>query len=70
VLQSNEECDVFDAIYGNNWIEIEYTDVDNAAQVFEDACSARGNRISVIQRDRDVVPSKDGAYSYKLCSDS
>jgi hypothetical protein len=66
--QQYGECDKFDAVYGNNWIEIEYTDVENADQVFVDACAARGNRISVIQRDRDVVQPTDDAYIYKTCS--
>lgn len=65
--QVYKECPKYDAVYGNQWIEIEYTDVDNASQVFKNACTARGNRISVIQRDRDVVLPSNAQYVYKLC---
>ncbi|KAI6220891.1 hypothetical protein M3Y99_01585300 [Aphelenchoides fujianensis] len=69
--QEWKECGKFDAIYGDQWIEIEYTDVDDADALFEAACQARGSRISLIQRDRDVVtPSNKEEYVYKLCPSS
>ncbi|KAI6204039.1 hypothetical protein M3Y94_00626600 [Aphelenchoides besseyi] len=66
--QEYEECTNYDAVYGDQWIEIEYTDVKNAAAIFKAACKERGNRISLIQRDRDVVPPKNKQYVYNLCS--
>ncbi|KAI6207330.1 hypothetical protein M3Y99_01847900 [Aphelenchoides fujianensis] len=69
--QEFKECGKYDAVYGNHWIEIEYTDVKNAAAIFNAACKARGNRISLIQRDRDVVtPSNKEEYIYKVCPSS
>ncbi|KAI6211606.1 hypothetical protein M3Y96_00452000 [Aphelenchoides besseyi] len=69
--QEFKECGKYDAVYGNHWIEIEYTDVKNATALFKAACKARGNRISLIQRDRDVVkPSNKEEYVYKVCPSS
>jgi hypothetical protein len=34
---------------------------------FRAACGARGATISVILRDRDVVPAGDRAYHYESC---
>ena len=52
-------------MYGRNVIEIEYT--DNGSAYFTAACSARGDRISIILRDRDVVAKGKAAYRYKTC---
>ncbi len=66
-----EECSVYDECgsytgpYGNNVIEIEYT--DNARSAYTKACAAQGRTISVILRDRDVVPKGDSAYRYEYC---
>lgn len=66
--QSNTECEDFEAVYGNQYIEIEYTDVKDADQVFANACAARGSRVSVILRDRYVVMPSSSDYVYKVCS--
>ncbi|KAJ7693838.1 glycoside hydrolase family 114 protein [Mycena rosella] len=63
--QEYEECDSYTDVYGDNIIEIEYT--DNGIAAWNSACSARGSSISVIYRDRDVVPSGDSAYHYQEC---
>jgi hypothetical protein len=55
----------YTSIYGNQVYEIEYT--DNKASDFTNACSAQGKTISVILRDRDVVPAGDKAYHYEAC---
>ena len=59
------ECDAYTGPYGNNVIEIEYT--DNARSAYTKACAAQGKNISVILRDRDVVPSGESAYRYEAC---
>lgn len=60
-----EECDTYTDVYGANMVEIEYTDGGKSA--FSAACSARGSSISVILRDRNVVPKGSGSYSYQEC---
>jgi hypothetical protein len=60
-----DECDSYTGPYGNNVIEIEYT--DNARSAYTKACAAQGRTISVILRDRDVVPKGDSAYRYEYC---
>ncbi|MFI7586554.1 endo alpha-1,4 polygalactosaminidase [Spongisporangium articulatum] len=59
------ECDDYTRVYGAHVIEVEYT--DTAAHFYSDACRARGATISVILRDRDVVPAGRKAYRYKAC---
>jgi hypothetical protein len=63
--QEFEECDSYTDVYGNNVIEIEYT--DNGISAWNAACQARGSVISVIYRDRDVVPAGSRAYHYQEC---
>ena len=64
-LPRTRECDDFLALYGNLVYEIEYTDY--AVSVYNNACTARGSRISVIRRDRNVVPRGRAAYRYSYC---
>ena len=59
------ECDSYTGPYGNRVIEIEYT--DNARSAYTKACAAQGKHISVILRDRDVVPAGQSAYRYEAC---
>lgn len=69
------ECEAFIDIYGNQVYEIEYSDNDRDADgnpvdpivFFNAACTARGSRISIIYRDRDVVPAGSPDYEYKWC---
>lgn len=70
------ECEAYTAAYGNQVYEIEYSDVDRDAEgravaaesFFDTACRVRGERISVIYRDRGVSPSsRDGVYVYRSC---
>jgi hypothetical protein len=63
--QEYTECDSYTGPYGNHVIEIEYT--DNPRSAYTKACSAQGKDISVIMRDRDVVPAGDSAYHYEYC---
>ncbi|GAA3635035.1 endo alpha-1,4 polygalactosaminidase [Kineosporia mesophila] len=59
------ECGDYQAVYGNNVIEIEYT--DNAKSAYTKSCSTRGSAISIILRDREVVPAGNSAYHYEYC---
>jgi hypothetical protein len=61
------ECNSYTDVYGSGLLEIEYTDSNNAAQVFKNACSARGSKISVIYRDRDLVAKGKSGYHYEEC---
>jgi hypothetical protein len=65
--QEFQECDDYAAVYGTEFLEIEYTDEDDATGNFNDACRARGSSISVILRDRFVVPKGNPDYSYSEC---
>lgn len=60
------ECDGYTEVYGAAVIEIEYT--DNGRAAFAAACAARGTRISVLLRDRDVVPAEADGYVSEWCS--
>jgi hypothetical protein len=46
-------------------IEVEYT--DNGVDAFAQACAARGRQISVVLRDRDLVPAGNEEYVYRHC---
>lgn len=59
------ECSGYTSVYGRHVIEIEYT--DNGRAYYRAACRARGDRISIILRDRDVVPRGEKAYVYRAC---
>lgn len=63
--QRYSECDAYTGPYGNNVIEIEYTDY--ARSYYTKACAAQGKTISVILRDRDVVAKGQSAYRYEAC---
>jgi hypothetical protein len=60
-----DECPTYTTVYGARVIEIEYT--DEARSAFTRSCAVRGRRISVIRRDRDVVPRGAPGYSYVVC---
>lgn len=57
-----EECGLYTAAYGDHVIEVEYTE-----EAFDAACAARGGEISVLLRDRDVVPRGTDGYLSKTC---
>ena len=59
------ECDAYTRYYGRHVIEIEYT--DNPRSAYTRACHARSGRISIILRDRDVVPRGHKGYHYQHC---
>jgi len=59
------ECDAYTDVYGDQVYEIEYT--DNGSTAYPVACAAQGRTISVIYRDRNVVPRGAAGYVYKTC---
>ena len=63
--QQYSECDSYTGPYGTHVIEIEYT--DNPRSAYTRACAARGRTITVILRDREVVPEGQSAYRYESC---
>lgn len=63
--EAYRECGRYQRMYGRRVIEIEYT--DNGRSAFRRACRARGSKISVLLRDRDVVPRGRKAYVYRTC---
>lgn len=63
--QAYAECGRYLHHYGRHVIEIEYA--DNPLRSYTAACRARGARISVILRDRDVLPRGHAGYVYRSC---
>jgi len=59
------ECDAYTDAFGDNVIEIEYT--DNGTEAFTRACATRGDRVSVLLRDRDAVAPDDPAHVARWC---
>lgn len=60
-----DECDAYLDAYGTAVIEIEYADQPRRA--FTEACALRGDRVSVLLRDRDVVPAGSEGYVSEHC---
>jgi hypothetical protein len=63
--QVYDECEAYADVYGDRVVEIEYA--DQARSAYDEACRARGSAISVILRDRDVVPRGRPGYVYAAC---
>ncbi|MEO9237887.1 MAG: endo alpha-1,4 polygalactosaminidase [Jatrophihabitantaceae bacterium] len=63
--QAYSECESYSAVYGNELIEIEYT--DQPARLFNAACASRGRSVSVVLRDRNVTPAGDSAHVERWC---
>jgi hypothetical protein len=63
--QVYSECSAYTKVYGRHVIEVEYT--DNGRRYYRKACAARGDAISILLRDRDVLPRGQKAYVYKAC---
>ncbi|WP_324192604.1 endo alpha-1,4 polygalactosaminidase [Nocardia transvalensis] len=57
-----QECGDYVAAFDDNVIVIEYTD-DGLSK----ACSGYGDRLSIVQRDRDVLPQGEPEYIRKTC---
>jgi hypothetical protein len=65
--QVYDECSYYLAAYGRRVIEIEYDDSAAGRAAYRRACAVRGARISVIERDRDVVARGRSGYFYRAC---
>lgn len=59
------ECDRFSRVWGEGWIEVEYSDGD--PQWFARACSERGAIGTVLLRDRNIVPRGHPDYVSRWC---
>lgn len=64
--QVHAECGAYTRTYGRRLYEIEYDDA-GGLRTFRAACRARGARVSVTYRDRDVVPRGARGYAFRSC---
>jgi hypothetical protein len=60
--QTRGECKSYADAFGNNFFQIEYTE-----EGFRKSCADRGGRVSVIRRDRNLVPYGHEDYVYEVC---
>ena len=60
--QALGECGAYAEAFGNAFFQIEYTD-----EGFKKSCTDRGGRVSIIRRDRNVVPYGHDDYVYEVC---
>lgn len=61
--QQYNECGVFASAYGDNILEIEYTNT-----AFTNACNNTRRSWPVIRRDVDLVPRAASGYLYRYCA--
>ncbi len=59
------ECDDYTAVHGDRVIEVEYS--DDGREPFEAACAARGGEVSVVYRDRELLPRGVPGYEFDHC---
>ena len=59
------ECDAYLEAYGSHVLDVEYT--DNGLGAFAEACQERGQQISLVLRDRDLVARGKPGYVYSAC---
>lgn len=64
--QVYRECGAYLRAYGRRVIEIEYSDAGGRAN-FARACAARGSRIGIVYRDRDLTTPGDPSYRFRTC---
>jgi hypothetical protein len=64
--QAYTECDHYMKAYGDHVIEIEYPD-NGGVKGFAAACRARGAKISIVYRDRDVLPAGKRGFLEEHC---
>jgi hypothetical protein len=64
--QPFQECGNYLSAYGDRVIEIEYPD-DGGERNFLRACRLRGDRISIVSRDRDVTPAGHPGFIERRC---
>jgi hypothetical protein len=59
------ECGVYQRLYGDHVLEVEYA--DEGRTNFDQACAARGNRWSIVYRDRDLRRPGQPGYVRAAC---
>ena len=59
------ECRTYTRVYGRQVIEIEYT--DNGRRAYRRSCAARGDRLSILLRDRTLRPRGKPGFVYRSC---
>ncbi|PRY14488.1 endo alpha-1,4 polygalactosaminidase [Kineococcus rhizosphaerae] len=59
------ECADYTAVHGDHVIEVEYS--DDGPENFQAACAARGSRISVVYRDRNLLARGVPGYEFDRC---
>ncbi|MEW1958197.1 endo alpha-1,4 polygalactosaminidase [Kineococcus sp. NPDC059986] len=59
------ECDEYTAVHGDHVVEVEYA--DDGREPFEAACAARGGTVSVLYRDRELLPRGVPGYEFDHC---
>jgi glycosyl hydrolase family 114 len=64
--QAYSECGSYTRAYGSSVVEIEYPDNGGRAG-FTAACRARGDQISIVYRDRDVLPAGQKGHLEQHC---
>ncbi|MFF3504657.1 endo alpha-1,4 polygalactosaminidase [Streptomyces sp. NPDC003247] len=57
-----DECDAYTDAFGRHVVDVEYEE-----RGMERACAGWGDEISVVLRDRDVVPRDDSGYVRETC---
>ncbi|MFD7130968.1 endo alpha-1,4 polygalactosaminidase [Streptomyces sp. NPDC059894] len=57
-----DECDAYTAAFGRHVVDVEYE-----KRGMERACAGWGEEISVVLRDRDVLPRGDSGYVRETC---
>ncbi|USX49758.1 endo alpha-1,4 polygalactosaminidase [Lentzea sp. HUAS12] len=63
--QAQGKCGSYAEAFGDDFFQIEYTD-----EGFRKSCADRGGRVSVIRRDRNIVPYGHEDYVYEVCPPS
>jgi hypothetical protein len=64
--QVYDECGAYVRAYGRRVLEVEYDDA-GGTRGFRAACRARGRRIAVTYRDRDLVPRGERGHAFRSC---
>jgi len=60
-----QECGLYTTAYGDHVLAIEYS--DDLRADFAAACAVPGRPLSMIMRDRDLVPAGSADYVYERC---
>ncbi|WP_380170405.1 endo alpha-1,4 polygalactosaminidase [Kineococcus sp. DHX-1] len=59
------ECGDYTDVHGDRVLEVEYA--DDGREPFEEACAARGGEVSVVYRDRELLPRGVPGYEFDHC---